>query len=523
MSHQLKAVSSKKVIENGKQVTKNVVMPFHQVKKSYHLPTIETIPLNDWPSTTTLSANSRIRSQIPRGSFPYGNCSNVSLRFDATMNTSSGTVTDIYHWWNKIEVRAGGSGELLQTIYPDVALFHYLLAVNDSQFAHSAESMAFDRKVLLGGKSDSLASGQQKTFYMYLVNSVFSADLEWDKIDQDIILEFYVASGSPVIAGSGTVTTTCSLVIESREHKHSPDAKRSLGSDVVHAHTFLDVVQIARYSQTLSASTQYLLPLDSVIGNSPYMLVHVSPSGTTDNNHFWQVADILGDNGLVNMLSPNSEGILGNSHVQAQILKEEYMSKNMKNKILVDKTGLLIIPFSDSWSQALTGVHNGCFPFKQDKNNLMLQPPASRVNQVMTFAVGNAAVLTSGQFRFRVGNEFTSYFAYNETVANIKAGLEALKLFSSNNITVTMSAQLSASSTPTLTITSPGGYIFSDSEIMVESNAFTGANVPTGLSLSTTTAGVAGVSGTFDIVVYVPVYKTVYQNKNKLTATVDQY
>jgi hypothetical protein len=439
------------------------------------------------------------------------------------MNGSSGTVTDIYHWWNKIEVRAGGSGELLQTIYPDVALFHYLLAVNDAQFAHSSESIGLDRKVYLGGRSDAMSAGQTKTFYMYLVNSVFSADLEYDKIDQDIILEFYVASGSPVISGSGTVTTNCQLVIESREHKSSVDAKKSLGNDVVHAHTFLDVVQVARYNQSMPASTQYLLPMDSVIGSCPYIIVNFTPAGTNDNARWFNSADPLGDNSLVNLLSPNGEGILGNAHIQTQILRDEYMSKNLKNKLLADKGGYLIIPFSDNWQQALAGMHVGCFQFNQTKNNLMFQPSANRVNQVMTFAVGNAAVLTSGVFRFRFGNEFTQYFAYNETVANIKAGIEALKIMSSNGITVSMSAQLSASATPTLTFTSPSGYIFQNGEVDIDSLAFTGANVPTSLSISTTTAGVVGTSGNYDIVAYVPVYKTVYQNKNKLTAVLESY
>lgn len=522
MSHQLKAVSTKKVIENGKQVTKNVVMPFHQVKKSLHFPTIETIPLNDWPNSTTLNANSRIRTQIPRGSFPNGNCSNVSLRFDVTMNGSSGSVTDIYHFWNKIECRAGGSGELLQTIYPDVALYHYLLAVNDSQFSQSADSMGFDRKVYLGGRSDAMSAGQTKTFYMYLVNSIFSADLEWDKIDQDIILEFYVASGSPVISGSGSVTCTCSLVIESREHKHTPDAKKALGRDVIHAHTFLDCVQIARYNQSLVASTQYLLPLDSVIGDSPYMLVNIVPAGTSDNSHFWSSTDPIGRQGLVNLLSPNNEGLLGNANIQAQILRDEYMTKNMKNKLLQDKPGFLVVPFSDSWAQALTGVKNGVFCFKQEKNNLMLQPYANKVNQVMTITVGNAAVLTSGNWRLKFGQEFTPYFNYNDTAATIKAGIEGLKIMSSNGITVTVSAALSSSATPTITFNSPS-YIFQDGEVMIESNGFTGSAVPTSLSVTTTTQGVQGVSGSYDIVVYVPVYKTVYQNKNKLTATLDQY
>ena len=105
MSHQLKTIVQKPIIQDGKRVTKNVVAPFHQQRKSYHMPTIETIVLNDFPSNTTLNANTRVRTQIPRGSFQY--CSHASIRLDVTVNTSSAVLTNIFHFFSKIEVRAG--------------------------------------------------------------------------------------------------------------------------------------------------------------------------------------------------------------------------------------------------------------------------------------------------------------------------------------------------------------------------------------------------------------------------------
>jgi hypothetical protein len=524
MSHQMKAVTQQKVVENGRTITKNVVKPFHQSqRKNYHLPTIQTIPLNDWPSNTTLASNTRIRTQIPRGSFPKGHCTHLTLRFDATMNGSSGSVTDIFHWFSKLEIRAGGSSELLATYYNDTMLFNYLLQVNKDQFTHSADTLAFDRKVLLGGRTDAMSSGQTKTFYLPLVNSIFSADLEWDKIDQDIILEFTVSSGSPVISGSGTITCNAFVVIESRDnHPLQKDAKHALGSDVVHSHTFLDCVRIDRFAQTLSANNQYLLPTDSVVGSSPFVLINTSPAGTNENTKFWSSQDYIGDSGLVNFLTPNGEGILGNSHIRADVLRQEVMTKNMKNNLMQEKKGYLVLPFTENWQGASAGVHNGCFQFSQQKNNIMLQPAASRVSQVMTITVGNSAVLTSGQWRIKIGNEYTPYFNYNDTVATVKAGLEALKISSSNGITYTLSAALSSSASPTLTIAS-GNYVIQDSEIIVESNAFTGSSVPTAISVATTTAATAGVSGQVDVTAYVFVYKNLYQNKSRLTAALDAY
>ena len=522
MSHQNKAVVQQKVVQDGRQLTKNVIKPFHQSqRKMYHLPTIETVPLSDWPQTTTLSSNSRIRSMIPRGSFNKGNCHHLSLRFDATMNTSSGVPTDIFHWFSKIEIR--NQYELLQTLYSDSMLFNYLLNVNRDQFALSAEHLGFDRDVLLGGRQDSMASGSTKTFYLPLVNSsIFSADLDWSQLD-DIILEFTVASGSPVVSGSGTLTCSCSIVYESHDqHPSQKDAKHSFGSEVVHANSYLDCVRIDRFAASLASGNQYLLPTDSVVGSSPFVLVYTAPAGTNENTKWWSSQDYLGKSGLVNFLSPNGDGILGNSHIRVDVLREETLTKNMKNSLLQDKNGYLILPFTDNWSGASAGIHQGCYQFTQQKNNIMLMPANSKTNQVMTLNVTNAAVLTSGNFRFRIGNEFSAPLAFNATVADVKAAIEALKFCSSNNITVTLSAALSAASAPTLTINSPN-ITLQDGEVSIDSFAFTGSAVPTSITISTTTQPVFGATGTVDITAYVFVYKTVYQNKSRLTAVLDSY
>ena len=141
---------------------------------------------------------------------------------------------------------------------------------------------------------------------------------------------------------------------------------------------------------------------------------------------------------------------------------------------------------------------------------------------MLTITVDNAAVLTGGQYRLRIGQEYTSWLAHNATVATVKTAIESLKIVNSNGITVNLSAALSASSSCTLTLNSPA-YIFQDGEISVDSNAEKGSAVPTGVSIVTTTPGVSGSTGQYDINAYVYVYKTVYQNKGKITASVDVY
>jgi hypothetical protein len=198
------------------------------------------------------------------------------------------------------------------------------------------------------------------------------------------------------------------------------------------------------------------------------------------------------------------------------------MTKNMKNNLMQQKTGYLVLPFSDNLQASAGGVHSGCYQFQQQKNNIMLQPSASKVNQVMTLAVTNAAVLTSGSYRFRIGNEFTAPLAYNASVTDVKNAIEALKVCSSNGITVTLSGALSASASPTLNINSPC-ISFQDGEVSIDSHSFTGSSVPTSITISTTTPAVFGASGSVDISAFVFIYKSVYQNKNRLTSSIDMY
>ena len=524
MSHtQMKAIVQQKVVENGRTVTKNLLKPFHQVsnRKLFHLNTIETISLNDWPSNTTLNSNSRIRTMIPRGSFPGGHCSHLSLRFDVTMNGASATLTDVFHWFSKIEIRAGGTSELLQTLYNDTMLFQYLLNVNEQQLKHSAETLCMDRKFVVGGRSTAMAQNETRTFYLPLVNSIFSSDLEYDKLDQDIIMEFTVSSGSPVISGAGSITCSAFVVIEGREnHPMQKDAKHSMGPDVIHSNTYLDVVKIDKFNTTLTSNGQFLFPTDSVVGSSPFILLNTAPAGTNENAKWFNSQDFIGDNGLVNFLSPNNEGILSNSHIRADFLRQEYMTKNMKHNILQDKKGYMIIPFSDNLQGASSGIHSGCYNFTQQKNNIMLQPAGNRQNQVITLNTGN--VLTSGNYIIRVGNEYTVPLAYNASVSAVKTALENLKVSQSYGITWTMSASLSSSASVTLTVAS-GGYVFADGEISVEGAFFTGSAVPGSCVVSTTTQYVGGANGTVDICAYVFVYKNIFQNKNKLTSALDSY
>jgi hypothetical protein len=516
----VKSLSTKKVQENGKVVSKQVVSNLHQTQQLYHLRNTQNIPINDFPnSNSAVSSGARIRVNIPRGSFKH--CDHATLRFEVTATGADAVFAPVSHWFNRIDIRYSGSNELLQSLYSDAMLVNIITALNDGQLKMMSEALGFDRKTQQLGYPDAHPQNERRTYLLPLVKSVFDSDIDWNACQNDLVIEFQC--NNPVLSGSGTMTVNqASLQIETREHHDKqPSVQDQYKNQVVYHNKYTDVVPVQRFSQTLTAGTQYLLPLDSVRGQCSHMVLNIRPAGTADNTSFFSSADIFGRNpsSTINILSPSNEGILSDSNIPVSYFVNEVNSKHFKNGILSDKNGFsLVLPFCDSVSASLHGTHNGCLTLKQDKNNLAITPAVAKTNQVFTFTA--PAVLTSGYVQFQIAGELTEPVVYNSTVTQLKTAVENTKWFKSNGATATFSAQFDASATPTMNVNAPQTLLRED-EVKHCGNVATGSNVQAGITTALTTAGALGVTGTYDISLYCYIFKSVYQNGNSLKSMVE--
>lgn len=507
----VKTISTKKVQQDGKVVSKQVLSNLHQTQQQYHLRKTQQIPINDFPSSNAaVTSGARIRVNVPRGSWKH--CDHATLRFEVTATAGDAVFAPVTHWFNRVDIRYSGSNELLQSLYSDTMLFNIITALNDGQLDMMSEALGFDRKTRKLGYPDAHPQNERRTYLLPLIKSVFDSDIDWSACNNDLVIEFQC--NNPVLSGAGSMTVNqASIQIETRQHHPAQKSiQEQYGNSVVYHNKYLDVIPVQKFSQTLSAGSQYLLPLDSVKGECSHMLLNIRPAGTNDNTSFFSSADIFGRNpsSTLNLLSPSNEGLLSDSNIPVSYFTNEVNTKHLKNSVMSDKNGFgVVIPFCDSISASLHGTHTGCFSLKQDKNNLSITPAVAKTNQVFTFTA--PAVLTSGYVQFQIAGEITEPIIYNSTVAQLKAAVEATKWAKSNGATVTFSAQFDANAAPTMTVNSPQTLLKED-EVKFVGNCATGANVQAGVVSALTTQGALGVTGTYDIDLYCYVFKNVYQS-----------
>jgi hypothetical protein len=512
----MKSISTKKVQEGGKVVSKQVVSNLHQTQAQYHLKTTQQIPLNDFPSSAgAVSSGARIRINVPRGSWRI--CEHATLRFEVTASSADATFAPVTHWFNRVDIRYSGSNELLQSLYSDTMLVNIITAMNDGQLKMMSEALNFDRKTQQLGYPDVHPQNERRTYLLPLIKSVFDSDIDWNACNNDLVIEFMC--NNPVLAGSGTMLVNqASLQIETREnHPSQKSVQEQYGNQVIYHNRYLDVIPVQKFAQTITAGSQYLLPLDSVRGECSHMVLNIRPSSTNDNVSWFASSDIFGRNpsSTINILSPTNEGLLSDSNIPVSYFMNEVNTKHFKTGVLSDKNGFsIVLPFCDSISASLHGQHNGCLSLKQDKNNLAIQAAVAKTNQVVTFTA--PAAITSGYVQFQFANgEVTEPVVYTSTVAQLKTSVENTKWAKSNGLTVTFNAQFDAGATVTMTINSPQTLIRED-EIKFIGNVATGSNVQAGVTTALTTAGALGVTSTYDINLYCFCFKEVFQSGSSL-------
>lgn len=520
-----KVIGTTKVNIAGKVQQKNLVMPYYQNVKHLHQKTFQNIPIPDFSSNGLTIPNGRIRCVIPRSSWVH--CDSMAFSFNVTAQGGNMSVVPTPFWFSRIDIRSSNGNQLLQSMYSDTMLYNMLSVFNDSQLESYADSIGFGKRVGKLDRADPHVQNQSKSYYLPLIGSCLSSDLNWGQQQTDLIIEFFVSPNGVKSSWSDVgnpYVNSCSLQIESR----TGDKNHNKYTDAVHSNTYLDVVPVLKTSQTVTPGSQYMLQLDSLKGACSHLVLNVRPTaGSSDTYAWFNSADIFGKHpsSVVNILSPSNQGLLSDSNVPVQVLKDDLVAKYFKNSVLSDKGIYLTIPFCESIVKALAGVHDGCFSFQQDKNNLALTAAQTKVNQVFTLATSTAAVTTSGHYQIRVRNEMTEPIAWNATTAQIKSSIEALHICQTNNVVVTCTNDFTSNSgSVAVTVNSPS-LLFTEDEWSVVSNCATGANVQTGVSTTLTTPGNLGVASnlSYDIICYAFMYKQISQVGGSVTAQFVEY
>lgn len=279
--------------------------------------------------------------------------------------------------------------------------------------------------------------------------------------------------------------------------------------------------EIKEQALTLTAGTETEIKLNKIRGHCPFLLVAIRDqnySATNSANHKFHA---LGDGATLNVKSYDRELLSLGQDMPVEYLQNNVWLEHCNSDF--NKRNMYVIPFCRSVKEALKGQKSGYFPFDGSQQNVLHITPASAgVSQVQTITQSEAP--TGGYFKLSFKGDVTDSLVYNATVGAVKTALEALPSFKNypgKPLTVTLSAQLSAGATPTLTFDSTA-IPPTDLVQVIAENSFAGAGGAVNTATVISTEGKQGwTTGTYDLRVYAPVYQRIRKKHGMYAVSTD--
>jgi hypothetical protein len=328
--------------------------------------------------------------------------------------------------------------------------------IDESKLAGVLENCNMDPETWYPSR-EYVAAGDELTFYLPLIGTYLS-DHYFANIQGDIVLDF-VPANSLLVSGDVTVDCTSMSLIVETENLTAEDERshQSYHSQVISSNRLLEWVPVEEFSRTLTANSTYNIDLDSVVGKCAGFVLLVKDTGATNaNNKQFEYVD-LGDTAKIDFVTSGGKSILGSGvPIDAKYLREEVWASHFSTKFSRQRNAYFI-PFTNDGKNALHGVVDGYVSLNSSGHKLQIKPSASGTSAVQLLQTTFGSALDSGYYRLEFRGERTDALSYTTSAAAIKTALENLstfKAYEGQSLTVTVSDDLSASATVSLTFPS---------------------------------------------------------------------
>lgn len=430
---------------------KSRLMPEYQTIARVGMDTYIAIDLRPNASTSALTNGDDLLFDIePNSSF---NIKDPIIRLRVSCTTARVQTVPSFYLFNRIKVIANkGSGDTLQTIYPEQLINHYL-KMNDEErefFEKQGHFKFSDQKDRLRlSAPDYIEVGETKDIYIPIPLSFWhmnAINLQHIKEETRLRIEL---NDDFVVNGSSANISLDNVALLIKQDELSDTENREWVKDNMrneHVYNYLDVIRVDENTQTLNANNETRFDLQNIYGKVAYLIVVVKPNNSpnaTDESYYDFIQ--LPDDATFDLRSPNNESLLGKGNsLRADYIDYVYTQFTRRKPC----AGYYLIPFCHDVEKADSGVIDNYFEFVGDKEALAINFGSTGIAEVHTITLTNAAN-DAGYYKINVKGDMTDSLVFNETAANMKTAFESLDSVNDYNLTSTFSGTAEATFTIT--------------------------------------------------------------------------
>jgi hypothetical protein len=434
----------------SKVSTNEGLLPSHQAVSISGMDSHIVINLRPSAASTALSNGDDLLFDLePRNGF---NIKDIVLRLRLTCATAAVTTVPGPYLIDRIRIEANkGSGDTLQTIYPEQIIWMYAnMNQHEQEFYRNNGHFHLEecKKWYRFTKPLPLQVGDVKDVYIPIPGAFWhNQAIHLQQIKEDIRFRIELNSDF-VVSGTATNVTVSdvSLLIRQDDQTSSESADWvSQGQSRPHVYNYLDVIKVTDNQTNQAVSTESKYDLDNVVGKVPFILcVHKPASSPAASDESLYNYYEIGDASTWDLKSPNNESLFGRGNgLRTDYLRLQWMNHVGRKPI----HGMYMIPFTNDTDVSDAGMMDNYFPFVGDKETLSVTYTSAPTSEVHTFTTSDTA--DSGSYKMFYGGHYSAPIAYNGNAAAIKAAVELMPPIRDRHITVTASG--AATSTFTLT------------------------------------------------------------------------
>lgn len=469
VAHRRPYLSSEKVLSyRGQNHNAKLLVHPQATISRFGLPRPFSIDQDNTLPSTAFSSKTKIEHRIEPGSF-NAQVNMAWYKIDVTVSNNATYLQPSFLWIDPdkgIEIRPNsGSSEPIDTIYPENIVL-WLLSLPPYERDLACKRMNCEITKLKSGKSVVVSYKQWQTSdnnFVYIpIPTALFRDGFWNpqQLSKPLLLRLYTIDDVTTKSGTSTDVTVSNCTVEFEcDEPTIVDFRKINAENVskVKQTRFLKCFRREFTDKTLNASTKVKFKLDFVENErAPFLTFHIRQAAAPSDDNKYMYYE-LGNNGKVDLLH-NNNSILqdGNSFIVEQL------DEVVNNKIACPLRNFYFVPFCHDIVGAWRfGKHDMSFYFDKEYD-LELETDSAHTAEVHTINVGSAPDAGKYSISYR---ELSRHMDYNETAANIKTNLEAMRCFRERGYTCTIDDPLSTGTDTSITFHSRDGDVLNEIDV----------------------------------------------------------
>jgi hypothetical protein len=342
---------------------------------------LTTLSLTPFPSNFNFTSPSNLDFYIGTGL--KGLIEKMWLNITLTQHTGSSMPVNPLFLFDRIEIWANkGSGDLLETIYPEKNLLHLsLLSSERIQVLSQDIGMVYNSVTNSADLNTSGLSLAQSRTYNIPFYSWLGDHVKWfsQGVNQDLLIRLRTTSNGATCMNGDTppTMTACNFIVQ-HEHLTPSDLQthRDFWGTKVQNFTYVDTAVVS-YNDTYGPNKTVNLDLSNLSGKLAGLVFTCRASKSSFN--FGNTNFLSFGNSTVDIISPSGQSVFGNgSPVSLKFLKSQMVNRQLRGSfgnvgLGSEMADFHVLSFTDDLAATLQmGSLHGWFGTNGEKYSLRL-------------------------------------------------------------------------------------------------------------------------------------------------------